>query len=332
MNSKLRTSEPIVISPYNEPRMPTAIKAPVVWINGFPGTGKETIADAMKQFDTNILVLDNHKLIDPVAAVFSRDHPEYFTQRQQYRQAILQRHVLHPSSHDHLVVFTDFQSDTELGQSVAKEYANASSYAYRPFLPVYLTCGLESNIEQSTAKGTGSASDPITRAEADIPDTQPVPHHRAGAVTSGTKVVPRKTLPRPAKLRLEAHLKGHQEGRLGFGCILPDEEKMTLAIEAGVAISYLEPEQKVYLPPDTLPKRGLRADFVSGTEMESLDIEASTRLMEDLWEEHYDAELELNILKEQESEARAHLGGDSSYFRFCEDRQSVYVTITMGVN
>ncbi|KAH7164802.1 hypothetical protein DER46DRAFT_576131 [Fusarium sp. MPI-SDFR-AT-0072] len=203
----------------------------------------------------------------------------------------------------------------------------------------------------STAKGTGSASDPITRytlghacpaalidairycrAEADIPDTQPVPHHRAGAVTSGTKVVPRKTLPRPAKLRLEAHLKGHQEGRLGFGCILPDEEKMTLAIEAGVAISYLEPEQKVYLPPDTLPKRGLRADFVSGTEMESLDIEASTRLMEDLWEEHYDAELELNILKEQESEARAHLGGDSSYFRFCEDRQSVYVTITMGVN
>ncbi|KAH7164801.1 hypothetical protein DER46DRAFT_576130 [Fusarium sp. MPI-SDFR-AT-0072] len=148
MNSKLRTSEPIVISPYNEPRMPTAIKAPVVWINGFPGTGKETIADAMKQFDTNILVLDNHKLIDPVAAVFSRDHPEYFTQRQQYRQAILQRHVLHPSSHDHLVVFTDFQSDTELGQSVAKEYANASSYAYRPFLPVYLTCGLESNIEQ----------------------------------------------------------------------------------------------------------------------------------------------------------------------------------------
>jgi broad-specificity NMP kinase len=86
--------------------MPTTIKAPVVWINGFPGTGKKTIADAMKQLDPNILVLDNHKLIDPVAAVISRDHPEYNTHRKQYRQTILQRHVLHPSSHDHLVVFT----------------------------------------------------------------------------------------------------------------------------------------------------------------------------------------------------------------------------------
>jgi hypothetical protein len=59
--------------------MPTAVKAPVVWINGFPGTGKKTIADAMKQLDPNILVLDNHKLIDPVAAAFSREHPEYNT-------------------------------------------------------------------------------------------------------------------------------------------------------------------------------------------------------------------------------------------------------------
>ncbi|TXC00695.1 hypothetical protein FocTR4_00008194 [Fusarium oxysporum f. sp. cubense] len=112
--------------------MPTTIKAPVVWINGFPGTGKKTIADAMRQLDPNILVLDNHKLIDPVAAVISRDHPEYNT-------------------HDHLVVFTDsldFQSDNELGQSVAQEYANAASYAGRPFLPVYLTCGLEANIER----------------------------------------------------------------------------------------------------------------------------------------------------------------------------------------
>ncbi|EWY90169.1 hypothetical protein FOYG_07778 [Fusarium oxysporum NRRL 32931] len=128
--------------------MPTTIKAPVVWINGFPGTGKKTIADAMKQLDPSILVLDNHKLIDPVAEVISRDHPEYNTQRKQYRQTILQRHVLHPSSHDLLVVFTDFQSDNELGQSVAHEYANAASYAGRPFLPVYLTCGLEANIER----------------------------------------------------------------------------------------------------------------------------------------------------------------------------------------
>ncbi|KAI3585297.1 hypothetical protein IWW34DRAFT_816276 [Fusarium oxysporum f. sp. albedinis] len=103
--------------------MPTTIKAPVVWINGFPGTGKKTIADAMKQLDPNILVLDNHKLIDPVAAT------------------ILQRHVLHPSSHDHLVVFT-------AGSKCGTRVRNAAIYAGRPFLPVYLTCGLEANIER----------------------------------------------------------------------------------------------------------------------------------------------------------------------------------------
>ncbi|KAF4417169.1 hypothetical protein FACUT_12427 [Fusarium acutatum] len=128
--------------------MPTSIKAPVVWINGFPGTGKKTIADAMKQLDPNIMVLDNHKLIDPVEAVLSRDHTDYNIRRKQYRQYTLQRIVLHSSSHDHLVVFTDFQSDNELGQSVAQDYASAARHVDRPFIPVYLTCGLEANIER----------------------------------------------------------------------------------------------------------------------------------------------------------------------------------------
>ncbi|KAF5974408.1 hypothetical protein FCOIX_8293 [Fusarium coicis] len=128
--------------------MPTAIKAPAVWINGFPGTGKKTIADTMKQLDPNIKVLDNRKLTDPVDAVLSRDHLDYNIRRKQLRQAILQRFVRHPSNHDRLVVFTDFQSDNELGQSVAQEYASAARHADRPFLPVYLTCGLEANIQR----------------------------------------------------------------------------------------------------------------------------------------------------------------------------------------
>ncbi|KLO94602.1 uncharacterized protein FFB20_00235 [Fusarium fujikuroi] len=102
----------------------------------------------MKQLDPNIMLIDNHKLIDPVEAVLSRDHLDYNVRRKQLRQAILQRVVRHPSSHDRLVVFTDFQSDNELGQSVAQEYASAARNADRPFLPVYLTCGLEANIER----------------------------------------------------------------------------------------------------------------------------------------------------------------------------------------
>lgn len=42
----------------------------------------------------------------------------------------------------------DFQSDSQLGRGVAKEYAHAASCAGRPFLPIYLICDLEANIER----------------------------------------------------------------------------------------------------------------------------------------------------------------------------------------
>ncbi|KAF4450972.1 hypothetical protein F53441_5963 [Fusarium austroafricanum] len=135
--------------------MAAANKAPVVWINGFPGTGKLTIAKAIAKIHGHdkILVLDNHKLIDPVETRFPRGHPEYNTQRQIYRQAVLEDNVRSPSSHGHLVIFTDFQSDNQLGRDVAKEYADAASTAGRPFLPVYLTCSLKANIQRIASRG-----------------------------------------------------------------------------------------------------------------------------------------------------------------------------------
>ncbi|KAF5019625.1 hypothetical protein F66182_8371 [Fusarium sp. NRRL 66182] len=130
--------------------MAAASKAPVVWINGFPGTGKLTIANAIAKLygHDKALVLDNHKLIDPVEARFPRTHADYNKQRQIYRQAVLEKNVRNPSSHRQLVIFTDFQSDNQLGRDVAKEYADAASTAGRPFLPIYLTCNLEANLER----------------------------------------------------------------------------------------------------------------------------------------------------------------------------------------
>lgn len=88
--------------------MAATSKAPVVWINGFPGTGKLTIANAIAKLHEhdNTLVLDNHKLIDPVEGTCPRGHPEYNEQRQIYRQAVLEESVRSPSSHGRLVIFT----------------------------------------------------------------------------------------------------------------------------------------------------------------------------------------------------------------------------------
>lgn len=96
--------------------MTTAGKAPVVWINGFPGTGKLTIANAIANLHGHdkTVVLDNHKLIDPVEATFPRGHPDYNKQRQIYRQAVLEENVCNSSHHNRLVIFTGKASTLEI--------------------------------------------------------------------------------------------------------------------------------------------------------------------------------------------------------------------------
>jgi Mg-chelatase subunit ChlI len=81
---------------------------PLVWINGFPGTGKHTIA---KLFATLLdegdpLLIDNHSLIDPVEAKFSRDHPNYQQERRRGREAVFKSFVEDPAFRTRIVIFT----------------------------------------------------------------------------------------------------------------------------------------------------------------------------------------------------------------------------------
>jgi hypothetical protein len=80
--------------------------APVVWINGFPGTGKLTVATAAAALDKTAIVLDNHKLIDPVEAQFPRTHPSYQDERRSFRRAVLDEHVGGMTTLSRLVIFT----------------------------------------------------------------------------------------------------------------------------------------------------------------------------------------------------------------------------------
>ena len=86
--------------------MATTKIAPVVWINGFPGCGKLTIASVMKTLHEDLILLDNHKLIDPVETNFQRSHPDYQKERHLYRQHIFKEHVSNPSKASQIVVFT----------------------------------------------------------------------------------------------------------------------------------------------------------------------------------------------------------------------------------
>lgn len=94
--------------------MAPARRAPVVWINGFPGSGKLTVATAIAGMDRTAIVLDNHQLIDPVEEWFERSHPSYQDERPLFRQAALDRHVRDVDMLLQLVVFTGKSSNSFL--------------------------------------------------------------------------------------------------------------------------------------------------------------------------------------------------------------------------
>ncbi|KAK1246971.1 hypothetical protein MKX08_000773 [Trichoderma sp. CBMAI-0020] len=125
--------------------------SPVLWINGFPGTGKLTIAKELTRIYKPSILIDNHQRIDPVAAIFSRDHPQYQIERKRQREWAFENFVREPTRLAEAVIFTDFQSDNELGTDTAQEYCDAAQKVGRPFIPVYLACKIEANIMRATS-------------------------------------------------------------------------------------------------------------------------------------------------------------------------------------
>ncbi|KAH8174549.1 AAA domain-containing protein [Sarocladium implicatum] len=129
--------------------------APLVWINGFPGVGKLTVAKEITLLHEASVLVSNHSLIDPVARRLgpnSREHPRYQEERRAERQEALRKWVTNSMLSTHMIIFTDFQSTDALGSSVAQEYKIAADEAGRPFIPIYLTCEAQTNIERATSQ------------------------------------------------------------------------------------------------------------------------------------------------------------------------------------
>jgi adenylylsulfate kinase-like enzyme len=86
--------------------------APLVWINGFPGIGKLTIARALveQMKRERVILIDNHQLIDPVEAKFPRSHPEYANERRKMREQVFHQYVENQDMLSRPVVFTGIQT------------------------------------------------------------------------------------------------------------------------------------------------------------------------------------------------------------------------------
>jgi adenylate kinase family enzyme len=136
---------------------------PIIHLNGFPGTGKLTIARKLveqlnrgfgKQHPSDSArparakLVHNHLLIDPAAAVLERKQEGYNELRTAIRQAVFTTLVKESSTYDTIYVFTDWQSGNVLGTEVCKEYLTMAKARGSQFIPILITCDEQENVRR----------------------------------------------------------------------------------------------------------------------------------------------------------------------------------------
>lgn len=121
---------------------------PIVYINGWPGVGKLTVARELgaKLGAGRTRLVHNHLLIDPAGAVLPRSSAGYQPLRRALRAAVFGSLATAPDTFDFIYVFTDFQSSDGLGSAVAQEYADAARARGCVFVPIIMTCSVRQNV------------------------------------------------------------------------------------------------------------------------------------------------------------------------------------------
>lgn len=145
---------------------------PRVYINGFPGTGKLTIAKYLDHASDKIKRVHNHLLINPAEAVLSRDQPGYQDLRRRIRSAIFESLIHEPSTYSTLYIFTDAQTANEAGTAVCQEYKDCADGRGCDFIPIALDCDEQTNLGRLIEGGR--------QAQRKLIDTEVLKMFRAG--------------------------------------------------------------------------------------------------------------------------------------------------------
>jgi hypothetical protein len=120
-----------------------------VYINGYPGIGKLTIANELQQLLPNSKVYHNHHLIDPIDALVERSSPGYHEMRTGLRRYILNEIATSQYTKDKTWIFTDAREASTAGEMGAKDYEAAAGKRGVSFISIVLECEIEENITRA---------------------------------------------------------------------------------------------------------------------------------------------------------------------------------------
>ena len=141
-----------------------AMPAYVIYINGWHGVGKLTVARHLQKLISGSQVLHNHELIDPVEKRCLRGSASYRDKRAKYRQERLKPIMEEPKLRYTVFIFTDSQSD--YNECVGDYTDLALGEHGGRFYSVVLQCELAENSRRLTLPGRGGGlNGKLTEAE-----------------------------------------------------------------------------------------------------------------------------------------------------------------------
>ncbi|WP_077962196.1 AAA family ATPase [Ensifer adhaerens] len=122
----------------------------VVHINGWPGSGKLTIARHLAE-RLGARLADNHTLINPAEALFARSDPLYRSLRAEVRKSVFEHLEKAPGAQS--FVFTDALSDDAVDAHVFEDCAALARRRGARFVAVVIDCAVEENLKRLTRAG-----------------------------------------------------------------------------------------------------------------------------------------------------------------------------------
>lgn len=122
----------------------------VVHINGWPGSGKLTIARHLAE-RLGARLADNHTLINPAEALFARSDPLYRSLRSAVRESVLEH--LARASVEQSFIFTDALSDDAADTRAFEDCGALARERGARFVAVVIDCDVEENLKRLTRAG-----------------------------------------------------------------------------------------------------------------------------------------------------------------------------------
>lgn len=127
-------------------------------LNGYPGVGKSSVGSALRGLIPGSKFIDNHVLIDPVAALLERGDPGYRDLRKSFRTPILDSIANNPALRERTIITTYYQETFETREIDLKEYLETAKRGGRPFVVVVLRCSEKENTRRLVGRSPGSKS------------------------------------------------------------------------------------------------------------------------------------------------------------------------------